>query len=686
MLQKGSTMKKITALLLILLLLANLTACGGNTESSVPMESTKETAAESSTAQPESSSAAETADTQPTETTVPESPAGPQWIEPVNQPMGWPAEASYSASGILRIPADGSKDGVTYGNGRGPEGMYVKPVSEGGDICIVDTEGGRLQFYREGSRRSTKTADGCEKPMSGFLLGTEQEAVFGADGAFYLEKWDSDEFMKAELPETDTPGMVLVSRDFTADPAPYKINTGSTAFMIDASSGALTETKADYTWKITTAAVNYYDIEMPYLQVDCGEDSWFIPWWDEGSLHMEILGKVGYAEAKTQSGEVREFPLLRVAVSDVSKPKLGEDGKTNAFRCYIADYVPSGSIYRRSVIDTADWAYIPEHFAVMMNGSCYVLAPYKTETMVYSVDVGYTTVSGPASQPEDLRSLEQDILNGKTVQLTGGKPADESFGFYLDMDQDGKPESVTLETGPYKTGEEAFELLINGERCGYSQYQTQIKYREGVWDTEDEGSFRRSSAYAISLASLDGKTICLVLSSAEETYVLEMRSVHCVERQAPVLIARLRGKGKSAEEIICGKPLEAYIAGGWQVRPMDGDELDMDGDGHKDRIVQNIWLSDSPFSETLGIAGYRAQNVSEVQFGADVLAMGYLFRYDSLYYVPAEGGGYGLYCRQKYNDTEITARYAVAVIRDESFPKADYDCESLTFVKQEKSE
>lgn len=315
-------------------------------------------------------------------------------------------------------------------------------------------------------------------------------------------------------------------------------------------------------------------------------------------------------------------------------------------------YNTRGEHLYASALESGDWLYVPENYLFRNEQGLYVMAPRADGISVYEVEVGVNRIDLTV-QAEDRNLRLGEIQTGAVVALNGGDPVTEDYpGFRIDLDGDGKTDTVTLEKGVGNHDTLAFELYVNGLPAGTSHLRyhwSELGLDKADLIFPEEATFSREAGYRMYLASLDGGTVTLFLESEEETYGLNLREVFTEEEgYSIVLSTRLRGPGKQMKDFVPCQPLEKYIEAGWLLRPFGGDELDLNGDGSRNRVelmygrtaegkcypyAEIMHFDDQPVSTPLYYEGY--ENI----FGDE---RGLYFRYGDLYYVPNDLGGYDI--------------------------------------------
>ncbi len=339
----------------------------------------------------------------------------------------------------------------------------------------------------------------------------------------------------------------------------------------------------------------------------------------------------------------------------------------DAEKARIILYNTRGGHLYASAMESGDWLYVPENYLFRNEQGLYVMAPRADGICVYEVEVGVNRI-GLTVQAEDRNLRLGEIQTGAVVALNGGDPVTEDYpGFRIDLDGDGKTDTVTLEKGVGNHDTLAFELYVNGLPAGTSHLRyhwSELGLDKADLIFPEEATFSREAGYRMYLASLDGETVTLFLESEEETYGLDLREVFTEEEgYSIVLSTRLRGPGKQMKDFVPCQPLEKYIEAGWLLRPFDGDELDLNGDGSRNRVelmygrtaegkcypyAEIMHFDDQPVSTPLYYEGY--ENI----FGDE---RGLYFRYGDLCYVPNDLGGYDIMGELPLNGRTIVQRY-----------------------------
>ena len=250
--------------------------------------------------------------------------------------------------------------------------------------------------------------------------------------------------------------------------------------------------------------------------------------------------------------------------------------------------------------------------------------------------------------PLDLHFREKEILEGLIFPLNEGLPLEAPLDFSINLTPDDKnsPDSISIREGRYSDGSMGWELFLNGNEMGYSSLWESVNQRKQSAKTSeersqaariarsysfmDEANFSKADNCRLYLISLDGKSICLAISGDKETFITNGYFV------------RMRGQGKSINDLTPRSSLEKYISDGWEVRPSDGDMLDFDGNG----IAETLHVSymEEPVRRA-EIISFSSDNADSTHFfyapenpDASVLA----YRYDRLYYIRNNEGGYDL--------------------------------------------
>ena len=339
----------------------------------------------------------------------------------------------------------------------------------------------------------------------------------------------------------------------------------------------------------------------------------------------------------------------------------------DAEKARIILYNTRGGHLYASAMESGDWLYVPENYLFRNEQGLYVMAPRADGISVYEVEVGVNRIDLTV-QAEDRNLRLGEIQTGAVVALNGGDPVTEDYpGFRIDLDGDGKTDTVTLEKGVGNHDTLAFELYVNGLPAGTSHLRyhwSELGLDKADLIFPEEATFSREAGYRMYLASLDGETVTLFLESEEETYGLDLREVFTEEEgYSIVLSTRLRGPGKQMKDFVPCQPLEKYIEAGWLLRPFGGDELDLNGDGSRNRVelmygriaegkcypyAEIMHFDDQPVSTPLYYEGY--ENI----FGDE---RGLYFRYGDLYYVPNDLGGYDIMGELSLNGRTIVQRY-----------------------------
>ncbi len=227
----------------------------------------------------------------------------------------------------------------------------------------------------------------------------------------------------------------------------------------------------------------------------------------------------------------------------------------------------------------SDWAVIPKHFAFSYAGNVYIAAPREEGVTVYELDTGRSSVM-KERDPEDLTAQRENILNGEVIHLNGGEPITDDFqGFVIDLDGDGKADTVTVESGVNAKMELSYELCLNGRYIGISKqvYQESDRLDVSVKSRPDEATFPKHAGYSMALASLDGKTVSVFLSSEEQTYGMDLNTY---ENESVTFVAAdpvIRGFGKTMDDFIPCQSAGEYVADGWLRSPREGDQLALTG-------------------------------------------------------------------------------------------------------------
>lgn len=338
-----------------------------------------------------------------------------------------------------------------------------------------------------------------------------------------------------------------------------------------------------------------------------------------------------------------------------------------------------------SYVDMRDWLYIPESFICGTLTNMLVMAPLKDGLVVYTLESGIHEVSARGTL-EDVQNLREEILRGRVAALNEGKTIGDDYpGFLIDLDGNGRAERISLEKGVGNRNALAREFYVDGKPAGTSW----LRYHWGdmgmagheiLWP--DEGTFSREAEYKLYLASLDGEHITLFLESHEQTYGLSLiKEYYSDEGFNMTLRTRLRGLGKSMAEFAPCRSLEQYIAEGWLLRPEEGDELDLSGDGVRESMELELVFygggahSGFPYAEVLRIADGEkkillpgdVRHIAGSERAATIIYEGFdnafanesglNLRYGDLYYLENGAGGYDLIGELSLNGRTLIQRY-----------------------------
>ncbi len=262
----------------------------------------------------------------------------------------------------------------------------------------------------------------------------------------------------------------------------------------------------------------------------------------------------------------------------------------------------------------------------------------------------------------DLQEKRSEILAGKVIALNEDGSLYDGFGFTADMISGGKAETITVREGRYKDGSAGWELYCDEAETGYSSYLTRMETVQSFPSLEwpDEANFRKEDGCRLYLVSLDGKKLSLAVEGKDEIWVIGFAELKGdgLTGKPIVAVARLRGKGKSIHDLTpCLSP-EEYVAVGWEVRPFQGDQIDLTGDGKKESVNLYYEASGTPFREWIGVVTTAREGtaVSYVRRDASNVLLNE-FRYEHLYYVARPDGGYDLRGEITVNGEQISVTF-----------------------------
>ncbi len=162
----------------------------------------------------------------------------------------------------------------------------------------------------------------------------------------------------------------------------------------------------------------------------------------------------------------------------------------------------------------------------------------------------------------------------------------------------------------------------------------------------DEANFRKDDGCRLYLVSLDGRKLSLAIEGKDEVWVVgfaKLTGDDLITRLI-VAVARLRGKGKTIDDLTPCLSAEEYVAAGWEVRPFQGDQIDLTGDGKKETVNLDYEAPGTPFREWIGVVTAADEGtVVSWMMKDESNRLLYEFRYEHLYYVARPDGGYDLH-------------------------------------------
>ena len=260
---------------------------------------------------------------------------------------------------------------------------------------------------------------------------------------------------------------------------------------------------------------------------------------------------------------------------------------------------------------------------------------------------------------------EEEILQGGIVDLSFMKQvhagSEKGIGFAIDMDQDGTMDTVSLESSMTPSGVPGLEFYYNGQPAGISR----TLYGQGlITENEEAAFFRNDENYQFYLASLDGKTIDLIMSNGRRTLAVEFISLQSDIGSAKggwFARVRMRGEGKTMDDFVPCRSIQKYLEEGWEVRPSDGDVIEIPGAGPQTLHVTYPWrvisslgsfyretirVGDSPDAVTLGVIAGDYDTTYN--------------RFDHLTYFSPEAGSSYTWLKGWMNDGSQTVYYGVS--------------------------
>ncbi|MBP3729360.1 MAG: hypothetical protein J6H18_03745 [Lachnospiraceae bacterium] len=399
--------------------------------------------------------------------------------------------------------------------------------------------------------------------------------------------------------------------------------------------------------------------------VQLEETAPYFPGEKEGTVCLRTPQGLWLIEA--DSRDVRGIPVSNpakdTASSAIAFVVVAEDQKSATL------YEYSGETLYTSRIDMQDWLYVPRNFILRQGGEYYVMAPREGGVEAYCLEAGIHRLR-TAGTLEDVSGSRASILEGEVLALNNGRPVSASYrGFKIGLNDFGLIIPITLEDGVGNHQALAYELYADGQPAGtswlrYHWSELGLGEMDVLWP--EGGTFSREAGYRMYLASLDGKTITLFLESDEQTYGLDLIRYGDSKGLHSYFSTRIRGVGKTMADFRPNQPLESYIAEGWQLRPAEGDQLDLDGDGGKDllMVIQEGDGKAWPFAEWI-ITELVDQKPTQAEEPVSYLGTqnafaderGCNFRYGDLYYAAREEGGYDLIGELSINGRTIVQRY-----------------------------
>ncbi len=247
----------------------------------------------------------------------------------------------------------------------------------------------------------------------------------------------------------------------------------------------------------------------------------------------------------------------------------------------------------------------------------------------------------------DLGDVEKEILQGKSVPLDFDLPGPLTpapVAFRIDLDQDGTAEELSLAPSQTAAGKTGLEFYCNGCSAGISRF---VEYAYGgsqITETDEAAFFPADAGFRFRLASLDGRTISLIMSSPEKTLAVDFITLEpqlASSRTARFARTRMRGEGKTIDDFIPCQGIWQYLKEGWEVRPAEGDVMEIPGAGpqviHMIYSEQGLFADGSYYQEKIRLQNSSAETVLGFTEGEhDRISR----RFDRLTYTAAEDGAF----------------------------------------------
>nr|MBQ6242426.1 hypothetical protein [Lachnospiraceae bacterium] len=304
------------------------------------------------------------------------------------------------------------------------------------------------------------------------------------------------------------------------------------------------------------------------------------------------------------AGDVR---IVDMQNNDYGKYLLLYVREANADQAELRRYDLAGRLEAVSRIDLSD---LVQKDAVLTDfGDPWTVAVHRYDGLYrYSIQPG---VNHLEREPLyfDLHAKdakEESILQGEIVDLSFMEPVyyvgDRGTGVAIDLDQDGTVDTISLEPSVNPDGRQGLEFYYNGQPAGVSRDLS--LYRQGqVTESEEAAFFTGEDGYKFWLASLDGKTINLIMSNDQRTLAVEfilLQSDFGGVKDAYFARVRLRGEGKTINDLVPCQGIQKYREDGWTEGPSAQTEEPAD------RIVINLFPEGDTYS--MPIAAEVAQD------------------------------------------------------------------------------
>ncbi|MBQ6074638.1 MAG: hypothetical protein IJK86_00615 [Lachnospiraceae bacterium] len=303
-------------------------------------------------------------------------------------------------------------------------------------------------------------------------------------------------------------------------------------------------------------------------------------------------------------------------------------------------YDAAGRLQAVSTMDLSDWVSADGNFKGSGEPGERLMAYRSGGLWFYQVEIGLTCLKREREYIDEGFGYLSKAALTEVVDLARGRAYVESeadTGWVVDLDQDGEPELLSVEKSMDPEGNMGLEFYLNGRSTGMNQT---LWLGSRVPETS-EAFFFPEGEYRLALSSLDGKTVCVLMSSEERTLAVEFVQVLPQFGGSRIIRAariRMRGEGKTLEDFTPGQGIRKYLEEGWEVRPSEGDVVEGLPAGAD--VIHMVYgasfnRADSYYQEAIGIGDMRP--LTPLGFAADEYGET-CRRFDHLTYVRPDGG------------------------------------------------